>query len=52
VMNWSPVAPLAPASGATYEVVAAQAGPTTITATYTDPSGHVQASIIPVSVTA
>jgi hypothetical protein len=44
---------LAPAAGGIpYEYVAARAGSTTVTATYTDATGKTQTSTIPVTVTA
>jgi hypothetical protein len=52
VMNWNPVAPLAPATTSNYEVVAATPGSSTVTATYKDASGNTQTSTIPVVVTA
>jgi hypothetical protein len=52
VMNWNPVAPLAPASTSHYEVVAAMPGSSTVTVTYKDASGAMQTSTIPVVVTA
>ena len=41
-----------PTTGANYEYVAARVGSTTVTATYTDASGAMQTSTIPVVVTA
>lgn len=52
VMNWNPVAPLAPASTSNYEVVASTPGTSTVTVTYKDASGAMQTSTIPVVVTA
>jgi hypothetical protein len=52
VMNWNPVAPLAPATTSNYEVVAATPGTSTVTATYKDASGAMQTATIPVVVTA
>lgn len=51
VLNWSPADILAPASDATYDVVAAKVGSATVTATFTDPKGITQTSTIPVTVT-
>lgn len=52
VLNWSPANVLAPAAGATYDVVAAKVGSATVTANFTDPKGAVQTSTIPVTVSA
>jgi hypothetical protein len=52
VMNWNPVAPLAPATTSNYEVVAATPGNSTVTATYKDASGATQTATIPIVVTA